>query len=431
MTPELLQQLIRGHPAATDARDQLGNQPLHYLCKNPKLSQDVLQAYLRACGEDGARILAETPNKWGRLPLRELIVSPVFSDNHLRIMLRASDATLRMQDQYGRMPLQYLSRRSDVTPFQQQVADEVAMRAGDESGAECVEPFLLSSRPRELSLRALSDEEALRLFYAVQKYSLWFHGFQYRELKLMHRGVGSHRMRISRFMRGELLARRGSEATFIAIVLAGEIGVRHGAERSLTNAMPRRLQKGSLFGERAFFMAEQRRPADLVAISDGVVATLLFSELELLAEAHPKMMGRVMLQIARAAVEEELAASGLYLEDLEAPELQRRLDLLLASQRRAHWKARHGQVLEMCEGFYQQLEHDGLLQDALDARVSKSLVQEEQQPPKSIDRTSRQRPQSSGSRHFHNSSRGEVPLPRAASRPPLTEGEAMRYIAGA
>jgi len=52
----------------------------------------------QACGEDGARLAVETPNKMGVIPLRELVTSPALTDNHLRVMLRVSEKALLHRD---------------------------------------------------------------------------------------------------------------------------------------------------------------------------------------------------------------------------------------------------------------------------------------------------------------------------------------------
>ena len=72
----------------------------------------------------------------------------------------------------------------------------------------------------------------------------------------------------------------------------------------------------------------------MVALSDGHVATILFSELELIAEQFAELMRKFNVQMAKAAVEEELADSGLYLEDIEGPELQRQINSMLSKQAR-------------------------------------------------------------------------------------------------
>lgn len=357
LTKPVLLALVGAHPAAIDARDQSGNQPLHYLSRNKALTKDLLQAYLKACGEDGARIAAETPNKLGHLPLRELVTSPAFTDNHLRVMLRVSDRALQHVDRYGHTPMHYVGHNKCVTEFQTQVAAE-AERLRRWRTNEAAEG---SDAPP--GRRSVEDDDAMRLLHAVQKYSLWFNDFHHSELQRLAVGAGAHRLRVSRFQRGDLLIRRGEPATFLGILLAGELGIK----LANISGIPRRLQKGALFGERALF-ASGIRGADVVALTDGYVASMLYSEVELLVPTHPELMRKFNVQVAKAAVEEELAESGLYLEDIEAPELQLQVDSLLKKQERAKWKGRHAELVATREGLYGDLIDEGAELEASAAR---------------------------------------------------------------
>ena len=63
---------------------------------------------------------------------------------------------------------------------------------------------------------------------------------------------GEHRLLVTRFAKGDYIMRKGVAATFLAVLLQGELGVRIGKG----GGFPRRLHKGALFGERAMFSAE-------------------------------------------------------------------------------------------------------------------------------------------------------------------------------
>ena len=80
--------LLLARAAALTARDQARNTPLHYLAQNKSLSKEVLQAFLAACGEEGGKAAVEATNKYGAVPLRKLVTSDAFTDQHLRVMLR-------------------------------------------------------------------------------------------------------------------------------------------------------------------------------------------------------------------------------------------------------------------------------------------------------------------------------------------------------
>ena len=147
--------------------------------------------------------------------------------------------------------------------------------------------------------------------------------------KLQHGSAsGEHRLLVTRFAKGDYIMRKGEAATFLAILLQGELGVRIGKG----GGFPRRLHKGALFGERGMFSAGNRRAADIIALSDGYVGTMLFSEIELLGESHPQLMRTFNLQMAKGALEEKLADTGMSVDDLEQPQLERQINELLTMQ---------------------------------------------------------------------------------------------------
>ena len=75
---------------------------------------------------------------------------------------------------------------------------------------------------------------------AVQRYPLWPQDFSHAELRKLQQGDGGLRMRVSRFRRGDVLIRRGETASFLALLLAGELGVRI-VDASGVATIPRRL----------------------------------------------------------------------------------------------------------------------------------------------------------------------------------------------
>ena len=99
---------------------------------------------------------------------------------------------------------------------------------------------------------------------------------------------------------------------------------------------PRRLQRGSLLGERGLFDSGIRA-ADVVALTDGYVATMLYSEIELLGDAYPELMRKFNLQLAKAALEDKLADTGMTLSDLGDSQLQEQLHALFKKQQRGQW----------------------------------------------------------------------------------------------
>jgi CRP-like cAMP-binding protein len=179
-----------------------------------------------------------------------------------------------------------------------------------------------------------------------------------------------HRLLVTRFSKGDYIMRKGEAATFLAILLQGELGVRLGRG----GGFPRRLHKGSLFGERGMFNAGNLRAADVIAMTDGYVGTMLYSELELLGETYPELMRTFNLQMAKGALEEKLADTGMGVDDLEQPALERHINDLLTMQAGARWKSRHRELQALREGLYADLhaEKESQAVDVLSASNGKS-----------------------------------------------------------
>ncbi len=214
--------------------------------------------------------------------------------------------------------------------------------------------------------RTVDDTLALKLLLNVQKFSLWFNDFSQGDVRRLHAG-DSHgrRLHVTRFSKGDRIMRCGEAATFMAILLQGELGIRIGSGKGF----PRRLHKGALFGERAMFSAGSTRAADVVALTDGFIGTMLYSEIELLGEAYPELMRIFHLQLARGALEEKLADSGMSIDDLDATSLARQLDELLRRQSDARWKARHAELVAQREGLYADLHAEAEVEAEKAARA--------------------------------------------------------------
>ena len=82
---------------------------------------------------------------------------------------------------------------------------------------------------------------------------------------------------------------------------------------------------------------------------------MLYSELELLGETYPELMRTFNLQMAKGALEEKLADTGMSVDDLEQYALERQINELLSMQAAARWKARHGELQALREGLYADL----------------------------------------------------------------------------
>lgn len=259
-------------------------------------------------------------------------------------MLRVSEEATVKKDHYGNPPLHYVGWTANPTPFQTLVAEE-AVAALDEREARAAGIGPLG--------RFVDDALALKLLLNVQKYSLWFHDFSHADMRKLQHGndEGEHRLLVTRFEKGDYIMRKGEAATFLAILLQGELGVRIGKG----GGFPRRLHKGSLFGERGMFNAGNLRGADVVALTDGYVATMLYSELELLGDAYPELMRTFNLQMAKGGLEEKLADTGMSVDDLEQNVLERQINELLTMQAGARWKLRHKEVQALREGLYADL----------------------------------------------------------------------------
>ena len=82
---------------------------------------------------------------------------------------------------------------------------------------------------------------------------------------------------------------------------------------------------------------------------------MLYSELELLSEAHPELMQMFNLALAKGGLEERMADTGLSLDDLDPASLHEQVTDLLALQASAQWKSRHAELQHLREGLYADL----------------------------------------------------------------------------
>ena len=79
------------------------------LPQNGGLTKETLQYFLAACGTEGSREAAEAADKYGNVPLRHLVTSSAFTDQHLRVMLRTNDRAVQVKDRHGNPPLHPLT----------------------------------------------------------------------------------------------------------------------------------------------------------------------------------------------------------------------------------------------------------------------------------------------------------------------------------
>ena len=82
---------------------------------------------------------------------------------------------------------------------------------------------------------------------------------------------------------------------------------------------------------------------------------MLYSELELLGESYPDLMRTFNLQMAKGALEEKLADTGMSVDDLEQDSLERHINELLMLQAGARWKSRHRELVNLREGLYAEI----------------------------------------------------------------------------
>ena len=68
----------------------------------------------------------------------------------------------------------------------------------------------------------------------------------------------------------------------------------------------------------------------MVAVSQGHVATLLYSEVELLGGSFPDVMRKLNLQLAKADIEQRLSETDMSLDDLGDAELQRQASTIVS-----------------------------------------------------------------------------------------------------
>ena len=81
------------------------------------------------------------------------------------------------------------------------------------------------------------------------------------------------------------------------------------------------------------------------------------------------------LQMAKGALEEKLADTGMSVDDLEQSALERHINELLSMQAAARWKARHRELQSLREGLYADLyaeKESRAADERLAAQASKS-----------------------------------------------------------
>ena len=86
-------------------------------------------------------------------------------------------------------------------------------------------------------------------------------------------------------------------------------------------------------------------------------------------------MRKFNLQLAKAALEDKLADTGMTLSDLGDSQLQEQLHALFKKQQRGQWKAQHKALQELREGLYREVYEElhelGVMNDGSMTRMRK------------------------------------------------------------
>ena len=175
------------------------------------------------------------------MPLRHLVTSTAFSDQHLRVMLRTNDRAVQVKDRYGNGPLEYLGWNKETTRFQRTVADEARLAI---DRADNVNQSL------DAVGRVREGQEGLRLLMGVQS-ALLFHDLASPRCVARH-GLGPAHARDA--LRQGRRPVRGEAATFRA-ALEGELG--SGGEAA---AAARAVRGGCTAAPRAERLFDQPQP---------------------------------------------------------------------------------------------------------------------------------------------------------------------------
>ena len=146
---------------------------------------------------------------------------------------------------------------------------------------------------RQLNMRAsLSHMQAI---------SPVFRGFTEEELDEMFPYLS-----LVEFEESDPIAMMGEDATWVGLLLSGELVVRdaNGAELA-------RAESGGIIGEMALFAGGKRR-AHIVGGSMGIIAALLFADLPVLFETVPHTAHKLMIIFGAASVGHTLPKQNFY-----------------------------------------------------------------------------------------------------------------------
>ena len=197
--------------------------------------------------------------------------------------------------------------------------------------------------------------EALSLLLEAQRPSrAWSRaGFTADEVRCI---LEEGRMVVQRFARKEVVIQGGEPATYFGVVLQGTLAI-------VLDRQPVLKVAGDILGEMAYFLGGVRG-ADIVAASEGFVATMTYRQLEAF-KAHPSQGARALAErltdtLARctletqAAIEQGVAVEEVVLDDAD---VGRRLIALQKQQRSQNWTTRDHERSAPAEALYRRAHH--------------------------------------------------------------------------
>ena len=211
------------------------------------------------------------------------------------------------------------------------------------------------SREREEARVLTVTAEALSLLLEAQRPSrAWSRaGFTADEVRCI---LEEGRMVVQRFARKEVVIQGGEPATYFGVVLQGTLAI-------VLDRQPVLKVAGDILGEMAYFLGGVRG-ADIVAASEGFVATMTYRQLEAF-KAHPSQGARALAErltdtLARctletqAAIEQGVAVEEVVLDDAD---VGRRLIALQKQQRSQNWTTRDHERSAPAEALYRRAHH--------------------------------------------------------------------------
>lgn len=146
---------------------------------------------------------------------------------------------------------------------------------------------LILSRPVASDIDHLETFELLLEVTAINPY---FKPFSEIDLQCLAKVLV-----VLKFTKGETIIQNGETASFFGVVLKGSL------KALINNRKIQDIDKGQLVGEMSLFTGGVRN-ADIIANTDGVLATMTFEQFREISEFEPKLALKLMETFATSSV---------------------------------------------------------------------------------------------------------------------------------